>query len=97
MEMTKTGKDTLWQDDVDVEITENDIHKRIISYKKQDEKAGREIKEDEMLTVEQVQSLLENPVCHICHRLVSWANWSLDRKENTKTHTLSNVRVASHY
>jgi hypothetical protein len=74
----------LWEDDFETEITESDIQEKIDSYNKQDKKAGREIKEDEILTMEQVKYLLENPVCHRCHRLVSCNNWSLDRKHNDK-------------
>ena len=46
------------------------FRKKIDSYNKQDKKAGRGIKEDEVLTIEQVTYLLENPVCHRCHRFL---------------------------
>ena len=87
----------MWEGRTDVPITDQDILKRIKSYQKQDEAKRREVVE---LTVEQVRNLLANPVSVHCNKRITWSNWrldtnwSLDRKDNSKSHSIDNIDLS---
>ena len=78
----------MWDDIKDIPITDEDIQKRISSYKKQDSKAGREVVE---LSVDQVRMMLRHAICSHCGNAVTWSNWTLDRIDNAKSHSFDNL------
>ena len=73
--MKKAGGRTLWEGKSmeEAPISDEDINKRILSYKKQDEKAGREVCG---LTVQKVRNLLTPINCFVCDEPISCDNWT---------------------
>ena len=92
--MRKVGNTILWEDE-DLPITDLEIQKRIKSYQKQDEKAGREV--DTTLSVQDVRELLSSKTCSHCSKPIMWSNWTLDRINNSKSHSKNNLVLACYH
>ena len=60
------------------------FRKRIKSYQKQDSKAGRPVVD---LTIDEVRHLLSGKICQHCEVSINHGNWSLDRVDNSKSHS----------
>ena len=69
-------------------IMNRDIQARINKYKKQDKN-----RPEYELSVKQVRKLLDSDVCHRCGKEVSFWDWTLDRIDNTKGHSMDNVQL----
>ena len=70
-------------------IMNRDIQARINKYKKQDKN-----RPDYELTVRQVRKLLDTYLCSRCAKKVSFWDWTLDRIDNTKGHSIDNVLLS---
>ena len=83
---------TLWEGKSmkEAPISDEDFNKCIISYKKQDEKAGRELCD---LSVQEVRSLLSPINCLKCNEPITLYNWTLDRVDNSKGHSHKNLNL----
>ena len=92
--MRKVGNTILWEDE-DLPITDLEIQKRIKSYQKQDEKANREV--DTTLSVTDVRELLSSKTCSHCSKPIMWSNWTLDRINNSKSHSKNNLVLACYH
>ena len=90
--MEKVAGKTLWEGKStnDAPIPDEAIQKRIISYKIQDRKAKREVCG---LSIQEVRNLLSLTKCFKCKKIITRDNWSLDRKDNSKGHSASNLRL----
>ena len=87
----KTGFGKEWIENPNIAIYDGVIEKRIKSYKRQDRKAKREEYE---LTIEDVRKILDEKKCNYCGRNIIWSNWTLDRIDNMKPHSIDNVVLA---
>ena len=34
---------------------------------------------------------MENPICYYCNKAITWSNWTLDRIDNTRSHSIDNI------